>query len=110
MFALYSLFPVILTYGGATLYNLSLLTSDIYAIIVSIILFNHFPNFLFYISLVFVMVGLLCYNLKNEINSNDTPIEPQEYPDGNEDRIVDLDRESKEIIGEERHENIKLLS
>jgi solute carrier family 35 protein F1/2 len=68
MFALYSIVPMTLTYGGATLYNLSLLTSDIYAVLSSIIIFHNFPNYLFYVSLVFVMGGLLVYSLKNDVN------------------------------------------
>lgn len=67
MFILYSIVPMTLTLGGSTMYNLSLLTSDIYAIVSSIILFRHFPNELFYVSLVCVIGGLLIYSLKNEV-------------------------------------------
>jgi solute carrier family 35 protein F1/2 len=67
MILLYSIVPMTLTLGGSTMYNLSLLTSDIYAIVSSILIFGHFPNDLFYVSLVCVVGGLLIYSLKNEV-------------------------------------------
>jgi solute carrier family 35 protein F1/2 len=40
LFAMYSIVPYMLVLAGATLFNLSLLTSDVYAIVAAIFLFN----------------------------------------------------------------------
>jgi solute carrier family 35 protein F1/2 len=40
LFAMYSLVPIMLMLGGATFFNLSLLTSDVYAIVFGITIFG----------------------------------------------------------------------
>jgi len=63
LFALYSLTPFMMILGSATLFNLSLLTSDVYAIIVGIFLFDSKPSFLYFIAFAIIITGLILYNM-----------------------------------------------
>jgi solute carrier family 35 protein F1/2 len=64
MFLLYSLVPTMLRLGGATFYNVSLLTSDFFAVIVQIWLFHDLPNWVYAIAFFVIIVGLLVYHLE----------------------------------------------
>jgi len=63
LFFMYSLTPYMMVLSSATFLNLSLLTSDVYAILVGIFLFDQKLSGLYFISFAFVLVGLILYNL-----------------------------------------------
>jgi len=71
LFGMYSLTPLMMSLASATLFNLSLLTSDAYAIIAGVVLFSQVPSFLYFIALVIIVSGLIMYNHGSE--------SPEEY-------------------------------
>jgi solute carrier family 35 protein F1/2 len=70
MFAMYSLVPIMLLWGGAAFFNLSLLTSDVYAILFGVFLFHKVPSPFYFAAFGIIIGGLLLYNIKNEPQFN----------------------------------------
>jgi solute carrier family 35 protein F1/2 len=66
LFAMYSLTPHMMVLSGSTLFNLSLLTSDAYAIIFGIFLFHKRLHWAYWIALGVIIFGLCLYNIMNE--------------------------------------------
>jgi len=60
----YTLAPYLFRLAGATFFNLSLLTSDIYGLAVGVFLFNATMTFWYPIAYVWIVGGLIMYNLK----------------------------------------------
>ncbi|KAL8240125.1 hypothetical protein R6Q59_013480 [Mikania micrantha] len=67
-----SLTPLVLQASGATLFNLSLLTSDMWAVVIRVFLYNQKVDWLYYVSFLFIGVGLIIYS-KSEKHSNELP-------------------------------------
>ncbi|XP_035836242.1 solute carrier family 35 member F1 [Helianthus annuus] len=65
----YSLTPLILQTSGSTLFNLSLLTTDMWAVVIRIFFYQQQVEWLYYVSFAVVGVGLLIYS-KTEKNPN----------------------------------------
>lgn len=76
LFAMYSVVPYMLRLSGSTLFNLSLLTSDAYAIIFGMFFFAKVPSWLYFLALAIIIAGLLCYNVWNEPISATPPTLP----------------------------------
>jgi len=70
LFAMYSLTPYMLLLAGATVFNLSLLTSDVYAIIAGIFIFNYVPSGLYFLAFAAIVAGLLLYNVRLSVGEN----------------------------------------
>nr|XP_043611006.1 solute carrier family 35 member F1-like isoform X2 [Erigeron canadensis] len=68
----YSLTPIILQTSGATLFNLSLLTADMWAVIIRIFVYHQKVDWLYYVSFSVVGVGLCIYS-KTEKDRNLSP-------------------------------------
>ena len=60
-FISYSLVPLMMVFGGAALFNLSLLTADIYSLVASAAVFGREPSALYAVGALVVIVGLLIY-------------------------------------------------
>ncbi|XP_076907534.1 uncharacterized protein LOC143564018 [Bidens hawaiensis] len=58
--------------SGATLFNLLLLTADMWAVVIRIFLYHQKVDWLYYVSFLFVGVGLVVYS-KTEKPSNELP-------------------------------------
>ncbi|KAF5784187.1 putative solute carrier family 35 member SLC35F1/F2/F6 [Helianthus annuus] len=58
----YSLTPLILQTSGSTLFNLSLLTTDMWAVVIRIFFYQQQVEWLYYVSFAVVGVGLLIYS------------------------------------------------
>ncbi|XP_076928699.1 uncharacterized protein LOC143592740 [Bidens hawaiensis] len=67
-----SLTPLVLQASGATLFNLSLLTADMWAVIIRVFLYHQKVDWLYYVSFLFVGIGLVVYS-KTEKHSNELP-------------------------------------
>ncbi|EMR10477.1 hypothetical protein PNEG_01190 [Pneumocystis murina B123] len=63
LFIFYSLSPVLFKISGALFYNMSLLTSDFWSLIIGIYLFHYSIYWLYYIAFILVILGLLTYHL-----------------------------------------------
>lgn len=70
LFAMYVLTSKFLQYADAAVFNLALLTSDFWAVIVSVVLFQVKLDALYFVALALVVCGLVLYH------SSDPPREP----------------------------------
>ncbi|KAL3839795.1 hypothetical protein ACJIZ3_024386 [Penstemon smallii] len=71
-FLFYTLVPFVLKISGATLFNLSLLTSDMWAVVVRIFIYKQKVDWLYYLAFALVVVGIFIYS-KTEENPEKTP-------------------------------------
>ncbi|KAI5664783.1 hypothetical protein M9H77_24106 [Catharanthus roseus] len=60
--AFYSLVPFVLQLSGATLFNLSILTSDMWAVVIRIFFYKQKVDWLYYVAFALVVVGLVIYS------------------------------------------------
>lgn len=63
MFLFYSLVPVLLKINGSTMLNLSLLTSDMWTVVIRIFAYHQKVDWLYYIAFAAVAVGLVIYSI-----------------------------------------------
>ncbi len=63
LFCVYALVPVMLERSGATFLNLSLLTSDVLAIVAGVFLFGYVPSLFYLLAAVLIVAGLIVYNI-----------------------------------------------
>eukprot|EP00054_Salpingoeca_dolichothecata_P010133 m.57013 g.57013 ORF g.57013 m.57013 type:complete len:154 (+) comp18830_c1_seq1:203-664(+) len=61
LFLLYSLVPLLLQISGATMLNLSLLTSDVYSLLFGLFLFHYKFSGLYILAFCTIIVGLIIY-------------------------------------------------
>ncbi|XVE84567.1 hypothetical protein DITRI_Ditri17bG0023400 [Diplodiscus trichospermus] len=61
MFLFYSFVPVFLKVSGSTMLNLSLLTSDMWAVIIRIFAYHEKVDWMYFLAFVAVAVGLIIY-------------------------------------------------
>ncbi|KAL0309550.1 UNVERIFIED_CONTAM: Solute carrier family 35 member F2 [Sesamum radiatum] len=77
-FIFYTLSPFVLKMSGATLFNLSLLTSDMWAVLIRLFIYKQQVNWLYYSAYALVAVGIFIYS-KTERDPDST----QAVEDGN---------------------------
>jgi solute carrier family 35 protein F1/2 len=82
LFCIYALVPLALERSGATFLNLSLLTSDVFAIIFGIFYFNYVPSYLYIVAAVLIVAGLIIYNFNLEENKPYQEVEDVVTTDG----------------------------
>lgn len=61
-FTFYTLVPFVLQMSGATMFNLSILTSDMWAVVIRIFFYHQQVDWLYYLSFAIVVVGLFIYS------------------------------------------------
>jgi len=66
--AFYTVTPYLFRMSGATFFNLSLLTSDIYGLAVGVFLFKATMTFWYPIAFVWIVGGIVVYNLRRPID------------------------------------------
>ncbi|XP_041025002.1 solute carrier family 35 member F1-like [Juglans microcarpa x Juglans regia] len=62
-FMLYTLVPFVLKLSGATMFNLSILTSDMWAVVVRIFFYHQQVDWLYYFAFAVVVIGLIIYSI-----------------------------------------------
>jgi solute carrier family 35 protein F1/2 len=72
LWCVYALVPIMLERSGATFLNLSLLTSDVFAIAAGIFLFNFVPSVFYILAALLIVAGLIVYNFSSR-NEGDSP-------------------------------------
>ncbi|XP_028108325.1 solute carrier family 35 member F2-like isoform X4 [Camellia sinensis] len=77
-FMFYTLVPFVLKMSGATMFNLSILTSDMWAVVIRIFFYHQQVDWLYYLSFAIVVVGLIIYS---KIEKEGVPVPALE--DGN---------------------------
>lgn len=63
-FLFYSIVPVVLLIASAVVFNLSLLTADIYTLILGLFLFHYKFSFFYVLSFILIILGVFIYNLR----------------------------------------------
>eukprot|EP00249_Psilotum_nudum_P018387 c26780_g1_i1 orf=52-1152(+) len=63
MFLFYSIVPFILKVSGSAMFNLSLLTSDMWAVVIRIFVYHQKVDWLYFLSFATVSVGILVYTI-----------------------------------------------
>ncbi|TVU19606.1 hypothetical protein EJB05_35765 [Eragrostis curvula] len=69
-FMFYTVTPFVLKMSGATLFNLSLLTSDMWAVAIRVLFYHQQIHWLYYLAFIVVAIGLIIYSV-NESSSED---------------------------------------
>ncbi|XP_039684227.1 solute carrier family 35 member F2 isoform X2 [Medicago truncatula] len=62
VFMFYSLAPFVLKLSGSTMFNLSLLTSDIWAVVFRVFIYHQKVDWLYFVSFLVVAIGLIIYS------------------------------------------------
>ncbi|XP_024987569.1 solute carrier family 35 member F1-like [Cynara cardunculus var. scolymus] len=81
-FMYYSLTPLVLQASGATLFNLSLLTADMWAVVIRVFLYHQKVDWLYYVSFLLVGIGLVIYSKPDK--------HTYELPDGETDQLYQV--------------------
>ncbi|KAL0547288.1 hypothetical protein IC582_017218 [Cucumis melo] len=66
MFLFYSLVPVLLQINGAAMLNLSLLTSDMWAVVIRIFAYHEKVDWIYFVAFAAVVVGLVIYSVADK--------------------------------------------
>ncbi|KAL6337013.1 hypothetical protein AAG906_036327 [Vitis piasezkii] len=75
-FLFYTLVPFLLKLSGATMLSLSLLTSDLWAVVIRVYFYHQKVDWLYYLSFATITIGLIIYS-KDEGSSNLSVFEDQ---------------------------------
>ncbi|XP_006347271.1 solute carrier family 35 member F1-like [Solanum tuberosum] len=70
MFLFYSFVPVLLKRSGATMLNLALLTSDMWAVVIRIFVYHQKVDWIYFVAFAAVAVGLLVYSGRDKVDKN----------------------------------------
>uniref|UniRef100_A0A0D9WH35 Uncharacterized protein n=1 Tax=Leersia perrieri TaxID=77586 RepID=A0A0D9WH35_9ORYZ len=70
IFMFYTITPFVLKMSGSTLFNLSLLTSDMWAVAIRVLFYHQQINWLYYIAFAVVAIGLIIYSLNDHSSDN----------------------------------------
>ncbi|XP_071723176.1 uncharacterized protein [Rutidosis leptorrhynchoides] len=62
MFLFYSCVPILLKINGSTMLNLSLLTSDMWSVLIRIFAYQEKVDWMYYVAFGAVVIGLICYS------------------------------------------------
>ncbi|KAI7997744.1 Solute carrier family 35 member F1 [Camellia lanceoleosa] len=92
-FMFYSFVPFVLKMSGATMFNLSILTSDMWAVVIRIFFYHQQVDWLYYLSFAIEVVGLVMYS-----KTEKDPVPAQALADGNLDAQY-------QVLGEESAES-----
>ncbi|CAA7016690.1 unnamed protein product [Microthlaspi erraticum] len=66
MFLYYALLPVLLKTNGAAMFTLSLLTSDMWAVLIRIFAYHEKVDWLYYLAFATTAIGLIIYSMKEK--------------------------------------------
>ncbi|XP_073048734.1 uncharacterized protein [Primulina eburnea] len=78
MFLFYSGVPVLLKISGATMLNLSLLTSDMWAVFIRMFAYKEKVDWMYYVAFAAVAVGLVVYSWGDKTDQNNAEVADQE--------------------------------
>ncbi|CAL9174002.1 unnamed protein product [Musa hybrid cultivar] len=112
MFLFYSTVPVILKICGATLLNLSLLTSDMWAVLIRIFAYHQKVDWMYFIAFAAVAVGLVIYSVqrkKDEEGAQVVEASDERQKEKDEEAVVldNLTRGSIVAVEDQRSEDVK---
>uniref|UniRef100_M1AHW2 Solute carrier family 35, member F1 n=1 Tax=Solanum tuberosum TaxID=4113 RepID=M1AHW2_SOLTU len=99
-FMFYTLVPFLLEMSGSTLFNLSLLTSDVWAVVIRTFFYKQKVEWLYFVAFALVVTGLIIYS-KTEKDHVNAPANIEEA-----DQRYQLLNEDEEQADHRRHETI----
>ncbi|KAL3829234.1 hypothetical protein ACJIZ3_018036 [Penstemon smallii] len=78
MFLFYSGVPVLLKISGSTMLNLSLLTSDMWAVLIRIFAYHEKVDWMYFVAFAAVVVGLIVYSGGDKVDQNSAEVADEE--------------------------------
>ncbi|KAG6436680.1 hypothetical protein SASPL_101582 [Salvia splendens] len=78
MFLFYSGVPILLKISGSTMLNLSLLTSDMWAVLIRIFAYQEKVDWMYFVAFAAVTLGLIVYSGGNKIDQNTAEVADEE--------------------------------
>uniref|UniRef100_A0A2P2KI91 Solute carrier family 35 member F1-like n=1 Tax=Rhizophora mucronata TaxID=61149 RepID=A0A2P2KI91_RHIMU len=99
MFMFYSVTPFVLNLSGATMFNLSILTSDMWAVIIRIYFYHQQVDWLYFLAFAVVVVGLVIYSTTGK---DTDPVVPRSSL-GNENSHAEYEVLSQENTASRNH-------
>ncbi|KAL1244094.1 Solute carrier family 35 member [Trichinella spiralis] len=109
MFVFYSMVCVVIKRSSAIMFNLSTLTADFYAVLVSYFVFKHPFHILFVLSFLLVVIGTIVYSVKQtEKRSKALPCWPRRRPSA--DVHVEGQQQRRQEAAERNHKEKKKIS
>ncbi|KAJ6816392.1 putative solute carrier family 35 member F2 [Iris pallida] len=91
-FLFYSIGLFVLKMSGSTMFNLSLLTSDMWAVLIRIFLYHQKVDWLYYLAFGFVAVGLIIYSFNDKTSDTVTTIDDDEEAIGQYEPLLEESR------------------
>ncbi|XP_011084167.1 solute carrier family 35 member F1 isoform X1 [Sesamum indicum] len=85
MFLFYSGVPILLKISGSTMLNLSLLTSDMWAVLIRIFAYHEKVDWMYFVAFAAVAVGLIVYSGGDKTEQNTAEVADEEAGTGNRD-------------------------
>ncbi|KAL9242499.1 hypothetical protein vseg_016491 [Gypsophila vaccaria] len=82
MFLFYSLVPVLLQMSGSTMLNLSLLSSDMWAVLISVFAYHQKVDWMYYLAFASVAVGLVIYSWGDKVEEKKRAREAEKTGEG----------------------------
>ncbi|XP_003372886.1 solute carrier family 35 member F1 [Trichinella spiralis] len=109
MFVFYSMVCVVIKRSSAIMFNLSTLTADFYAVLVSYFVFKHPFHILFVLSFLLVVIGTIVYSVKQtEKRSKALPCWPRRRPSA--DVHGEGQQQRRQEAAERNHKEKKKIS
>ncbi|CAI0423049.1 unnamed protein product [Linum tenue] len=90
IFSYYTLTPYVLKLSGATLFNLSILTSDMWAVLIRIFFYGQKVDWLYFLAFLIVTIGIVTYSVNEQDFSTNVP-KINEGDDNSEYQLLDDD-------------------
>ncbi|KAL2456936.1 Eukaryotic protein of unknown function [Forsythia ovata] len=78
MFLFYSGVPILLKISGSTMLNLSLLTSDMWAVLIRIFAYHEKVDWMYFVAFAVVTVGLIVYSVGDKMDENPAEVADEE--------------------------------
>ncbi|XP_065856561.1 uncharacterized protein [Euphorbia lathyris] len=79
LFLFYTISPFVLKLGGATMFNLSILTADMWAVVFRILFYHQEVDWLYFVAFAVVAVGLIVYSTTEKDPDTAPALENVEY-------------------------------
>lgn len=96
-FVFYSITPFVLKLSGATLFNLSLLTSDMWAVVIRIFFYQQEVDYLYYLAFLLVVIGLVIYSITAK-DRDSAPVLENETQNAQYQRLNDENAVSTDVL------------
>ncbi|KAF5183621.1 Solute carrier family 35 member f2 [Thalictrum thalictroides] len=109
-FVFYTIVPFLMKRSGSALFNLSNLTSDMWAVIIRLFFYHQKLNWLYFLSFAVVAIGLIIYSVTDK--NSGTAIEAEAGDSNIQYQVLDTENEisNDEITFSARSEQIDLVT